>query len=206
MTTLHPTETAQIIPFGPRPKLVNKTNSLKERITESVLLELLAASSGERAAEIKAVVDERRAIRDARRVNVEEPEISATCKNQRIRNARKKAWNHARSTTEYWWATMDWCSALSYAQSNGIPEALALNNVDFGDRYPLVEKWRAALATQMLTNAPDLGAVNWKRVQLKSGEARRAGMKPEHVELVIARDIEFLTAHPTRKPSKGGAK
>ena len=130
--------------------------------------------------------------------------LTETCKNQRLRDQRKAAWNRARHTTDYWHASLKWSHALSCAQSNGIQEALEYDKVDYSDSHALVDKWREALAKQILTNAPDQLAVLWKKAQLRSGDTQRAGLKPEHVELVIARDLEFLDAHPTRKPSKKG--
>ena len=56
-----------------------------------------------------------------------------------------------------------------------------------------LDSYRAALNKQLLTPAPDVASVNWKRRELKS-----YGVKKELVEKVIADDIAFLDAHPTR--------
>jgi hypothetical protein len=65
----------------------------------------------------------------------------------------------------------------------------------------LVEKWREAVAKQLLTPAPDLGAITWKRAKLKSGDFDHLPVKEPRVEQAIADDEAFLAAHPTRKPS-----
>ena len=38
----------------------------------------------------------------------DEGELSTTCKNSRLRQARDRAWNRARHTTSYWRARLDW--------------------------------------------------------------------------------------------------
>jgi hypothetical protein len=60
-------------------------------------------------------------------------------------------------------------------------------------RWSILESYRAALGKQLLTPAPDVASVNWKRRELKS-----YGVKKELVEKAIADDIAFLDAHPTR--------
>ena len=45
-----------------------------------------------------------------------------------------------------------------------------------------MDAWRAAWKKQVLTPAPDIGAVNWKRAQLNSRNMRWAEMKPENIE------------------------
>ena len=59
----------------------------------------------------------------------------------------------------------------------------------------MVESYRDALGKHLLTPAPDVASVNWKRQQLRRPYL---GMNKERVEKAIADDIAFLDAHPTR--------
>jgi hypothetical protein len=125
--------------------------------------------------------------------------LTETCKNQRLRDARKDAWNHARHTTDYWRARLDWHSALGFAQDHGIADADRFPPGDGECRMSLVNTWRAALVKQLLTPAPDIGAVTWKRAQLRAENYRYSDVKPERIERAIADDVAFLEAHPTRR-------
>jgi hypothetical protein len=53
------------------------------------------------------------------------------------------------------------------------------------------------LGKQLLTAAPDMASVEWKRRQLK--ETTFLNVTRERVEKAIADDVAFLNAHPTRK-------
>jgi hypothetical protein len=66
-----------------------------------------------------------------------------------------------------------------------------------------VDKWREAVAKKLLTPAPDLDAITWKRAKLKSSDFPHLPVKKERVERAIADDVAFLEAHPTR--AKRGA-
>src|ERR1700722_9890353 len=46
-----------------------------------------------------------------------------TCRNQRLRLTRREVWRRAGFTTRYWRARLDWDSALSWAQRQGIGDA-----------------------------------------------------------------------------------
>jgi hypothetical protein len=65
--------------------------------------------------------------------------------------------------------------------------------------WTLVAKWRQAWARLMLTPAPDMLSVTWKRAQLKAGCHKHTDPKPERIERAIADDVEFLKAHPSRR-------
>jgi hypothetical protein len=123
--------------------------------------------------------------------------LTDTCKNQRLRDARKDAWFHARQTTDYWRARMKWQNALSWAQRNGIGDSASFPLVDH--RHSFVDKWREALVKQLLTPAPDVGAVTWKRAQLAAKQYVHVGVRRERIEQAIAADAEWLAAHPTRR-------
>ena len=59
--------------------------------------------------------------------------------------------------------------------------------------------WREALVKQMLTPAPDVAAINWKRTQIRAAQYRHIGVKSERLQRAIDADVEWLEAHPTRK-------
>jgi hypothetical protein len=67
------------------------------------------------------------------------------------------------------------------------------------DRGPNVERYRAALVKQLLTPAPDVAAVAWKRAKFSGSDFPYLPVKPERVERVITDDEAFLTSHPTRR-------
>jgi hypothetical protein len=125
--------------------------------------------------------------------------LTETCKNQRLRNARREVWRDASALTSYWRARLDWHSALELAQDREIADALRFPPGDGENRLQLVDTWRAALVKQLLTPAPDIGAVAWKRAQLRAENYRYSGVKPERIERAIADDVAFLEAHPTRR-------
>jgi hypothetical protein len=102
--------------------------------------------------------------------------------------------------TEYWQARLDWNSALSCAQSWGVADSANFPATgDIESRWKLVDTWREAVVKQLLTPAPDLGAINWKRAKLASRDFASLPTKPERIERAIADDEAWLAAHPTRR-------
>jgi hypothetical protein len=122
-----------------------------------------------------------------------------TAINSDLRKERRDAWWHADRVADYWRARLDWCSALSIAQQHGIGDSASFPSPENESRYGLVEKCREAVAKKLLTPAPDLGAITWKRSQLRSSGFAHLPIKKERAERVIAEDVAFLAAHPTRK-------
>lgn len=130
-----------------------------------------------------------------------EVEVSETCRNLYLRKDRNKAWWQAEAVTTFRRARMDFESALQVAQRNGLPEG-NYHGVIAADRSELVTQWREALVRQMLTPAPDLRAVTWKKRQLENGQYRHIGAKSERLERAIECDLAFLAAHPVRRTDK----
>jgi hypothetical protein len=128
----------------------------------------------------------------------DEGELSTTCKNGRLRQARGGAWNRASRTTSYWRARLDWHNELQCAQKWGLADSGSFPAAADETRSSFVDTWREAVVKQLLTPAPDLGAVTWKRAKLKSSDFPYLPVKKERVERVIADDVAFLEAHPTR--------
>lgn len=120
---------------------------------------------------------------------------TATAKNGRLGEQRRNAWRVADAATRYWRTLIDFDDACGFAQRHGIRESFAHSP---GDRGCNVRQWREALVKQLLTPAPDAGSIEWKRRTFASGQHRHISMKPERIERVIAADVEWLAAHPTR--------
>jgi hypothetical protein len=71
-------------------------------------------------------------------------------------------------------------------------ESSFLPAVNPDDRWPLLEKYRAAIGKQLLTPAP----VKWKQMALAGDNHRCTGVRTEWLERAIAEDLEFLAVHP----------
>jgi hypothetical protein len=125
-----------------------------------------------------------------------------TARNQRLRLSRRKVWWRANRVRDYWRARMDWHSALSLAQRNGIADSDTFGPAANEEWHPLVDLWRDALVKQMLTPAATRVDVVWKRAQLQGNQWSYTKVKREALEQSIADDIEWFDAHPSRKPRK----
>jgi hypothetical protein len=125
--------------------------------------------------------------------------MTITGRNSRLRLERKKAWRAADRLTRWWRARVDWQFALEVAQMYDIGDSKTYASVVHGERFVLVDLWRAAIVTQILTPAPDLGAVAWKRTALKRGDHHHVAIPPEALHKAIAEDEQWLKDHPTRR-------
>jgi hypothetical protein len=98
------------------------------------------------------------------------PATTDSCRNQRARLRRRDAWWRASRLTSYWKARLDWHNALDTAQRHGIGDSREYEQIgnDHAVHNRLLKQWRAALVDQMLTPAPDIAAVIWKRAKLRS--------------------------------------
>jgi hypothetical protein len=128
--------------------------------------------------------------------------LSGTGKNKQLRMQRAAVWRAADAAVNYWHARIRFEDAIEIARREGIPDACRHPSKTHEDRMPLVDNYRAALAEQLLTPAPDVASVNWKQAVLDSnrnGYVFVDFVKRERVERVIADDLAFLRAHPTRR-------
>jgi hypothetical protein len=98
---------------------------------------------------------------------------------------------------------MDWHAALSISQQYGIADSASFPSAENESQLGLVDKWREAVAKQLLTPAPDLGAVTWKRAKLKSSDFSWLPIDAARAEQAMADDVAFLAAHPTRRRTDG---
>jgi hypothetical protein len=109
-----------------------------------------------------------------------------TSRNRHLRDARKDAWRKADSLRQYWKVRMEMESAISCAQSHGLPEGNNHPPHNPDERWTLLAKWRQAIAQQLLTPAPDTAAVAWKKAAQAGGQHEYTDVKSERIERAIA--------------------
>jgi hypothetical protein len=171
--------------------------SCESSAVSAQIIPFRAPSSGDWKARARI----RRAERQGRAREAEQdPNMKETVRNHRFRQARRDAWRDADRLTDFARARFEWFSKLKTAQSWNVPGADHYPSADEEDgRFDLVAIWRDALVQQMLTPAPDQGAVTWKRAQLRGGQHRHVGVKDETLQRAIEKDEEWLKSHPSRK-------
>jgi hypothetical protein len=175
---------AEILQFSTAPRRSIKTST---RVGEDIGDDL-AEEIDFRSPEWKARKAERAAARPV------------TAINSSLRKDRREVWRQAGHVTDYWHARLEWNSALSCAQSWGVADSANFPAAgDIESRWKLVDTWREAVVKQLLTPAPDLGAITWKRAKLASGGFAHLPTKPERIERAIADDEAWLAAHPTKR-------
>jgi hypothetical protein len=130
--------------------------------------------------------------------------LSTTAENGRLRQERYEPWQMASAVTHYWKARLKFEDAISSVQRNGTPEGRSHPAVDPDDRFPPLDRYRAAHVKQLLTPAPDAAAVIWKQAALARGQHRFTDVKSERIERAIADDLAFLAAHPVRRSNRQG--
>jgi hypothetical protein len=145
--------------------------------------------------------------------------LSLTCKNSRLRKKRKDAWRAADAVTGYWQARLNLNDAIERVQRHDAPVGRDHPAVTPDHHWPLVTSFRKALVEQLLTPAPTLAEVSWKKATLAGGQHRyvdyadvRSALaggqhtKAEQLGRLIERAIEddeaFLAGHPTRRPKR----
>ena len=122
-----------------------------------------------------------------------------TCKNQRLRGDRRDVWREADAVMDYWYLSMKLDGVISRVQKHGRPEGELHPQYDPQEHWTILAKYRKAWARLMLTPAPDMRSVTWKRAQLKAGSHKHTDLTTVRIERAIADDVEFLKAHPTRQ-------
>jgi len=129
----------------------------------------------------------------------DEEGLTETAKNLRLRQARYEAWREADALREYWRASQKMHDAVYRVQNQGLIEGNSHPVIDPKDRWTIVAKWRAAIVRQLLTPAPTMREIVWKRAVFKHSDHTHIGVNPERIEQAIADDVEFLKSHPTRR-------
>ncbi len=140
----------------------------------------------------------------ARRVAVAPADETETCKNFRLRQQRRDDWRRADALRNYWEAARKMDSAIWRVQQHELPEGDLHQPHAPGSCWPIIAKNRAAIMAQLLTPAPTMREVEWKRAVFKGGDHEHTDIKLERIERAIADDVEFLRTHPTRRSGKQG--
>jgi len=130
--------------------------------------------------------------------------ITDTCINQRLRGDRRDVWREADAVMDYWHAVMKMDTAISRVQRHDTPEGNLHPIREPKNYWGLVANYRIAWARLMLTPAPDMRSVTWKRAELKAEKHKHTDLKTERIERAIDDDVEFLRTHPTRRSGKQG--
>jgi hypothetical protein len=153
----------------------------------------------------KSQTESRRDLTASGRISFRAPDdahtLTITNRNKRLRKQRKDVWHAADATVNYWDARIRFEDAIEIARSHGVPDACRHPPKTHVDRIPLLKNYRAALVEQLLAPAPDIASINWKQAVLdKDDYVFVECVEKGRVEKVIADDLAFLRAHPTRRP------
>lgn len=108
------------------------------------------------------------------------------------RDARYKAWGKAGARASFWKALDDLQHALYVAQREKMPEASQYDPVELGSAswHATRHAYQDAIDRQLLTRAPNMGCVRWKRLQKFSRLPR------DRIERAIADDLAWLKRYP----------
>jgi hypothetical protein len=124
---------------------------------------------------------------------------SVTAVNSDLRKERRNDWRAAEALTRYWRARFEFESAASMPGLARSPEGRKFYQEQEQWPHDSVAKWRGALMAQLLTPAPDTGAIKWKRATLEAGQHKHTDTNPERIKRSIADDEAWLAAHPTKR-------
>ena len=127
-----------------------------------------------------------------------EGDATITLQNKRLRDGHRAAWWEADAIQQYWRVRLDLQDAVARVQMHDLSEGDHHPPQSPDERWGLLANWREALVQQLLTAAPDVAAVNWKRKALARGQHKFTDVKTERIERAIVEDVAFLDAHPTR--------
>jgi hypothetical protein len=112
-------------------------------------------------------------------------------------DARRQAWRKATAAFRLAEASLEWRDALCVAQRNELPDALALKRMEFFDpeRQEAANLMSGALGAVLLTPAPDMAAVEWKR---KAIRRRMVDLSVEQLDKSIEADLDWLAKNPAK--------
>jgi hypothetical protein len=125
-----------------------------------------------------------------------------TALNSLLRQARKDGWRVAQIRVDYWDAR------ILYLRAHAMYVREIEHNPKLADAYEkpdweYVGYLRKAVAKAILTPAPTMAAVAWKRSQMASGQWPYIPLDDPAALAAIADDEAFLAAHPTtRRPRR----
>jgi len=124
---------------------------------------------------------------------------SVTAINSDLRKERRDVWRAAEALTRYWRARFEFEQVSSTSGLADSPEGRKFYQERAPGPFDSVAKWREALIAQLLTPAPDTGAITWKRATFAAGQHKHTDTKPARIERAIADDEAWLAAHPTKR-------
>jgi hypothetical protein len=135
------------------------------------------------------------------------PPATETARNARIRTKRRDAWWLAERTADYWHARLKWHHELGFAQRYGIGDSGSFPPQAFACSSEGADTWREAIAKQLLTPAPTLAAVAWKRAKIKSGDFNHLPITLARAEKAITDDsgVSRRLSNPKVKQRSDGA-
>jgi hypothetical protein len=119
--------------------------------------------------------------------------LTVTARNLRFREQRQAIWQKAETLTRYWRLKLDFDRAEHAAGLSGLSDE-DWRRVDWDN----VQRWRRAIAAQLVTPAARSAAVTWKRRMLDRPHDLTF-TKPELVRQSIEQDEAWLAAHPFRQ-------
>lgn len=115
-----------------------------------------------------------------------------------LRAARRGAWLKAKAATDFWQAALQSVRAADrYQKHFGTPPIQFPDNADYPDDWALVAEVRKAQAQQILTPAPMVADLEWKRRTL---DLPNLPVPREELQAAIDADAAFFAAHPVRRP------
>jgi len=132
--------------------------------------------------------------------------LSVTGRNGRLRLRRRAAWRAADAARVYWRARWKLEGAIATAQTNGIAEGSNHPIHHWATDHEMLDNYRAAIAKQLLTPAPDTAAIAWKKAALKAGDHEYTDVTTQRAEHAIAEDLAWLATHPVRQSKRRLAK
>lgn len=116
-------------------------------------------------------------------------------RNRRLRKERDAAWDMAEAETLYRHALLKFTDEIEAVRRAGLPEARNHPERSDEERWALVDNYRAAFVRQLLTPAPNVAEIVWKRARVRAAYISPADK--ERVERVIADDLAFVDRYPT---------
>jgi hypothetical protein len=120
--------------------------------------------------------------------------------NESLRRDRAGAWSRAEAKVQFLLAQLEYYRAVEHAQKYEVPDARGLLTLDAAADFQLVESWRLAVMEHILTPAPKVSALTWKRRKVAGLGPFDwvGGATPARVEKALAEDEAFLKAFPAR--------